>query len=163
MFYLIADGQIIGTANTSEGLPCEWVEADLGPDTHALYLDSGVVKRKPDRPSDLHTWDSDFLEWRAVDSATSALTQNGPDWDGLISDLRGSAIWVKVFQAASTNLAANAAWTLIQSTLTSTRHIEDLQFGISQLRSGMDTDFTKTEVKALNKIFSDRNFAIVLA
>lgn len=160
MFYLISENQIIGTANTSEGLPGDWIEADLGPDSSVLYLESGEIKRKPDRPSDRHYWEPETLQWALAIATLESPPQT--DWDGFVSDLRGSEIWVKTFQAACTSIPANAAWTLIQNTLTSTRHPEDLEFAIATIRSVMSPDFTEEDIATLNKILKDRGFSIVL-
>jgi hypothetical protein len=162
MIYLIDGTEIIGTANTSEGLPNTWVEADMGTDLSKLYLENGEIYHKPDRPSNFHHWDSSKNIWAiAIAHGDSVVVQE--DWDGLISDLRGSDIWAKTFQAACNSLAENAAWTLIQNTLTSTRHPSDLEFSIAALRGAMQPDFSKAEIKKLNTLLKNRGFSIVLS
>jgi hypothetical protein len=101
------------------------------------------------------------LDWVEIVLPNLA-TENGPDWDGLASDLRSSDIWAKSFKAASISIVANSAWTLLYGTLTSTKHLQDLMFAITALRSAMamtdEGDFTKSQIKELNKIMESRGF-----
>ena len=111
MKVLIFENQIAGIAPIDQDpstLPIGYTIAEYDGDVPigSLYFDYGELKLLPQRPS---------------------IAQYGPDWSGLLSDLRGSEVWAKSFVAASNSLAANTAWTLLCSTLTGiSRSVPDL-------------------------------------
>ena len=167
MKVLIADNQIAGIAPDDQDpttLPNGFTIAEYGGEVpiEALYFDNGDLKLIPTKPDGDYQWNG--LEWVEIPPIVfTPPSPIGPDWDGLLSDLRGSEVWAKSFVAASTSIAANSAWTLLCSTLMGTnKHVPDLIFAIGALRAAMaatdDGDYTKTQVTAINKIMIDRGF-----
>jgi hypothetical protein len=138
MKLLISDGFIAGTAEgvDSSSIPLGFTIAEY-PNTvpiESLYCSDGEVQPIPPKPSENCHWNG--IEWVEIVLLNTAI-ENGPDWDGLVSNLRSSDIWEKSFKAASMSIAANSAWTLLYGTLTSTKHLQDLIFAITALRSAM--------------------------
>lgn len=165
MQFLISENQIVGVfpeGENSNNLPTGFTIADFEIESsiESVYFADGRVQLIPDRPSENHVWIGN--KWSEILLAPPNLIDFDPDWVGLISDLRGSQIWVKSFEAASTSIAANSAWTLLYGTLTTTNNLDDLAFSISSLRSAMKLtdggDFTKAQLKSLNKMMTDRGF-----
>lgn len=168
MQVLIFDNQIAGIAPDDQdalNLPSGFTIAEYDGNfpIESLYFSDGEVQVIPTSPPDgNHQWSGS--EWVEIPPITlTFITQYGPNWSGLLSDLRGSEVWEKSFIAASTSIAANAAWTLLCSTLTGTnRHLPDLMFSIGALRAAMINsevgDFTADQVATINTIMVDRGF-----
>jgi hypothetical protein len=165
MQLLIFENQIAGlfpdngdTDNLPIGFTIEEYDGNLP--IESLYFSDGEVKPIPPRPEGDYRWNGS--EWAEIPAiALTPPTPIGPDWGGILSDLRGSELWQKTFEAASSSIAVNAAWTVLQSSLVSTHHAGDLEFSIGALRAAMRDaggDFSRTEVRALNKILADRGF-----
>lgn len=164
MRLLIFDGAIAGEAigMNPESLPAGFsiVEFDGYAPIEGLYYFDEEIRLIPEKPSDRHFWKGS--EWIEVVIEPLPI-ERAADWDGLLADLRGTELWRRTFEAASTSIAANAAWTVLQNTLTSTRHPEDFEFAIGALRSAMaagNGDFTQNQVETLNRLLSDRSFEI---
>ena len=86
-----------------------------------------------------------------------------PDWERLTSSLRGSAVWAKAFGSAMQSIAANAAMTLMLSSLTATHSLQDLRFAFVTLRQIMLTtpglaDFSVTELSFLKTTLAECGF-----
>jgi hypothetical protein len=164
MRLLVLDGLIAGIAGAEveeSSLPTGFTIAEYAEEVpiESLYFLDGEVNPIPDRPSDRHHWNG--KEWVEL-IIQEVIASQASDWEGLLSDLRSSVFWQKAFQAASTSLPANAAWTVLQSSLTATRHSEDFEFAIGALRRAMAAgdggDFTQNQIKMLNKMLADRGF-----
>lgn len=164
MQVFIFDNQIAGIAPDGQDpstLPSGFTIAEYAGDVaiESLYFVNGSLELIPTKPDGAYQWDGS--EWVEIPTVTF-ITQYGPDWSGLLSDLRGSEAWAKSFMAASTSIAANAAWTLLYGTVTNTKHLPDLMFAIGALRIAMvDTeggDFTEAQVNTINAIMADRGF-----
>lgn len=163
MNLLIAEESIVGTCEEIDEsrLPSGFKILEFPEETpiENLYYSEGKIFKKPEKPSEDHFWSN--THWGLLRNRNLVSSMIGSDWDGLLGDLRGSDIWRRSFEAASTSIAANAAWTLLQSTLVSTRHPDDFKFAIEALRQAMRAstgDFTKSQVVDLNEILSKRNF-----
>ena len=167
MQVLIFENQIAGITPDDQdalNLPGGFTIAEYDGEVaiESLYFDNGELKLIPEKPEGNHQWSGS--EWVEIPPITlTFITQYGPNWSGLLSDLRGSEVWEKSFIAASTSIAANAAWTLLCSTLTGTNmHLPDLMFSIGALRVAMINteggDFTADQVATINTIMADRGF-----
>lgn len=119
----------------------------------SLYYDNGNLNLIPPAPDGGYNWNGrvwlDFM--------------HGPNWEGLLSDLRCSEVWAKSFVAASSSLPANAAWTVLYSTLTGiSRSLPDLMYAVGALRLAMiasgEGDFTDDQVVIINTIMINRGF-----
>ncbi|MBW4443070.1 MAG: hypothetical protein KME10_17890 [Plectolyngbya sp. WJT66-NPBG17] len=126
-----------------------------------LFWDGFEIQIKPARPSDLHFWQNN--QW-TLPEFTAPVTEN---WTGLIDSLRGTLIWQKSFTAAGRTVRANAAWTLLYGTLTSTQSLPDLAFAIAELREAMRGitaigDFTSEELDSLNQKLEANHFSLRL-
>lgn len=146
------------------------------------WIESAPIVISPIRPEGNYQWNgSEWIESPAFSVPTTRPDGNyqwngsgwveippivippiGPNWAGLLSDLRGSEAWAKSFGAASVSIAANSAWTLLYGTVTNTKHLPDLMFSIGALRSAMASsevgDFTDSEIDSINAIMTDRGF-----
>jgi hypothetical protein len=181
MLFLIYDGQLSGTTIATDSLP-EGFEAVEGPDLplERVYWDGSQVQAKPTQPSSLHYWDGVSHQWQLPEPVSLAIaTPSSPeDWDGLTNALRNTAVFAKVYGAATQpeastiaaltkTLKANTAYTLLMDTLSKTHHSGDLQFAIAQLREVMATiaaigDFTPEELAWLNQHLKSNGFEIRL-
>lgn len=167
MQVLVFDNQIAGIAPEGQDpstLPSGFTIAEYDGEVaiESLYFDNGELKLIPPSPDGDYRWDGS--EWVEIPPVVfPPFIPIGPDWAGLLSDLRGSEVWAKSFVAASTSIAANSAWTLLYSTLTGTnRHFPDLMFSIGALRNAMAAteggDFTADQVATINTIMTNRGF-----
>ena len=167
MQVLISENQIAGIAPNDQDpstLPSGFTIAEYDGEVpiESLYFINGSLELIPPSPDGNYQWNGS--EWVEIPPIVlTFITQYGPDWSGLLSDLRGSDVWEKTFRAASSSSAANAAWTLLYGTLTGTnRYLPDLMFSIGALRSAMAAteggDFTEAQVSTINAIMSDRGF-----
>lgn len=85
------------------------------------------------------------------------------NWAGLESELRNSPVWARAFDAASRSVRANAAFTLVLTTLTTTHSLTDLRFGWEQLRACMReqaslSDFGVEELEFVRQALERCNF-----
>ena len=78
-----------------------------------------------------------------------------PDWERL---LRSSGAFVpKAQTTTNTN-----AFTLLVGALTSIRTVGYLEMSLAQVRTGMPVPYTASEIKALNKLFSDCSIPLTI-
>ena len=165
MDWLISQNQVVGifdpNAMQSDKLPSGFsiVEGADGL-IDAVYYDPGSssVKLKPDQPSDRHYWDPNLREWVELQSVDTT----GPRWEGLLSTLRGSPLWAKVFTASKANLDCNSSFTVLYGTLSSDRNIDTLEWAIGAMRASMVAasigDFTADEIAEINTMLSSNRF-----
>lgn len=165
-FLLIANNQIASPL-TDEPLPETaiptgflQVETAFSLPIAQLYWDGETVLVKPDRPSPNHYWDETTKEWIApfVPEPTIA-----PNWLGLVAALRNSAIWAKVFDAASRTLKAQNAFTLLYGTLITVHNLDDLRLAIYLVREAMRGisaigDFSADELAWIGDRLSENGF-----
>lgn len=89
------------------------------------------------------------------------------NWQGLENSLRASPIWQKCFEVSMLSLPAQSATTLLLSTITSTRNLQDLEFAIGFLRQQMQTlpvgDFTTQEITLMNQALEANGFSLRLS
>lgn len=169
MQVLIFDNQIAGIIPDGQDpltLPSGFTIAEYLEDVaiESLYFVNGSLELIPIKPEGDYQWDgSEWVEIPPID--LTFITQYGPDWSGLLSDLRGSEVWEKSFIATSTSIAANSAWTLLYGTVTNTKHLPDLMFSIGALRNAMVNteggDFTADQVATINTIMTNRGFPTI--
>lgn len=87
--------------------------------------------------------------------------ENQPNWDGLLSDLRGSTYFAKVYAAAERNTTIQAAYTTTLSTLNSRNpNLNDLSFSLSRTRATMGELLTSSDIADVNNILLKHNFPI---
>lgn len=111
-----------------------------------------------------------FLRWQQsgnIPELVKPAVPISPNWDQLTNQLRNSAIWQKVVQAALVFPKAQFWYNLIYGSLTSTNNLADLQYALGALRSAMTEtaigDFTASEISAINMLLKNNNFTIVLS
>jgi hypothetical protein len=120
-----------------------------------------------DRPSSQHIWNVD--QWQL---------QLKPDWTGLMDDLRGSAVYTKIWIAAreaeagtiaalKKTVKANTALTLLQDSF-KTENLDDLQFAIATLRDDLSAisligDFNSEELDWINGLLESHQFPFRLS
>lgn len=162
-YFFLQNGQIVGTTD-DPNIAIAGFEIAEGVDlpVEQLYWNGSEICPKPERPSPLHVWER--LEWILPFVATL----ERENWDGLVSSLRGTAVWAKVYTAASRTLKANVSWTLLYGTLTRTHNLQDLQFAIAEIREAMAGisaigDFTSEEIEQINQILMLNGFELELA
>jgi len=90
------------------------------------------------------------------------------DWNRLTELLRGSALWNKAFTASMQSVAANAAFTLLLTTLTSTHAIVDFSFAVRTLRQILQsdpglTDFSDNDLDSFKNMLSECGFNPAIA
>ncbi len=156
-----ASGEVVGVA--IEGINPGNFEIVQGPEAASrdeVYFAEGQIQRKPERPSDRHSWINN--EWQ--------LPPNPPiterDWDGLFKALQNSSVFGKIYASATENLRSNAAYTLLFSTLTTTHNYEKFVWAIAELREGMKLastgDFSQVDIDWINSVFSECGFDLQL-
>ena len=77
-----------------------------------------------------------------------------PNWTGLESALRNSSAWAHAYSQSEETVKANAAFTLLLTSLTATHNEDDLRFAWLRLRELMGTQSSLTD-------FSDEQLAFV--
>lgn len=161
MDWWISDGEIIGPAIA--GINPSNFEIVAGPEAASrdqVYYNLGQIFIKPDRPSDRHIWLQN--EWQLLTTQSPSAI----DWVGMLNSLRGSTIFGKIYQASTEDLRVNTAYTLLTSTLVSTHNLEDFEWAIEELRTGMLNtsigDFTSDDVNWINSQLESYGFTIVL-
>lgn len=169
-YFLIENGQVIGLIDDPTALPGRDIRP--GPDgllTYQVYINAkGEILAKPEQPSPMHVWDESAKIWVELSPPSMEIAPIFQNWDGLLTELRGSAFFAKCFGAAERTLKANAAWTLLYGTLTRTHHLEDLMFSLFKMREAMSGiaaigDFTDEEIEQVNKILTESGFELQLA
>jgi len=142
MQFLILEQQVAGAAEQypDSAVPNGGKIVD-GPDLPIgqVYWDGRKVKKLPKAPSANHFWDVLSREWKEVAPLADSLSEL-PDWQGLADALRGSEVWAAWFEAAASNLRANAAATLLLASLLNTKNAGDLHFALEQLDKAMTED-----------------------
>jgi len=162
----IYDGQVAGECAENvalESYPSGFtlVEAPDGMDAILtdLYWDGTNVIEKPSQPSPEHYWNAQSNEWELPIIPTQLAIAN---WQGLTSQLRGSAAWGHAYLSSEKTLKANSAFTLLLATLTSTHAIEDLVWALARLREAMQAiatgDFTTEELESIGQILDANGF-----
>lgn len=85
---------------------------------------------------------------------------SAPDWVGLLSEVRGTPIFAKVYAASKLSLPIQSAYTLLLSTLTSTEpHINDLAFALQDLKANM-LNLNADDIKFINQTLAKYHFPI---
>lgn len=80
-----------------------------------------------------------------------------PNWNQLVADLRGTAVFGKAFTTAAPN-----PWSLLLTSLTTTHLVEDLSFALYAVRASMPIDFTESEIAEINQKLAANNFEFQL-
>jgi hypothetical protein len=87
-----------------------------------------------------------------------------PDWDGLINQLRATALFGKAASTSNTN-----AFTVLMAALNSNAaandpgRLADFQYAIAQVRKGLLlNDFTTAEISQFNQILKDNRFSFTV-
>ena len=177
MHYFISEsGEIVGTTDDPTVELAGHTVHD-GPDAppDALYFDGEKVAFKPDRPGENCFWSVPDRAWVCPEPPAEIVVT---DWDGLVNSLRGTAVFAKIYVAATqpeTNtiaaltktLKANTGYTLLMDTLTKTHNLQDLQFALGQLRAALGSistvgDFTADEIAWINERLVAHHFPIQL-
>lgn len=86
-----------------------------------------------------------------------------PDWGKLLTSLTGSPYFLKGYQASKKTLAANTAFTLLMTTITSTKNLETFAFSFQDLMSAMKSssqieEYTTEDLQEIAVILTDCNF-----
>lgn len=163
MYFLIQHGQIAGTIDDPTAkIPGFKIVEGIDLPAEQLYWDGAKIQERPERPSSLHYWQDN--QWVMVESV---IAQNASNWAGLVEGLRGTAAWAKTFSAAGRTLRANAAWTMLYGTLTTTHNLADLQFAVTEMRDamiGISTigDFAPEELTEINELLESNGFELRL-
>lgn len=174
-FYLVANGQIMGDSSTQvDALPDGW-QCIEGPELADPYFDGEAIQPKPAQPSQQHRWNLETHQWELPAMPTPVIVE---DWKGLENDLRGSDVYAKLYTAITqpeTNtiaaltkmMRANAAYTLLMTTITTTHALPDFYFAITELRTVLGTistigDFSSEQIAFINQKLEDRGFSLRL-
>lgn len=157
-FALIYDNQFAGIASSDQGLPNGFtaIETDR---TEGIYYDpvTQTIKDIPERPSIDAIWTG--TEWLVP---TPFVPPVLPDWQGLVQDLKGSAVYQKVYGLAGTSLAACRDWSLLLAILGGFYDEQSLQNVLTSIRALLASegqDFTTTELQFIQRVLSDNNFS----
>jgi hypothetical protein len=161
-YYWITNNQLAGRsgANVPESQwPANYQLAE-GPDHpyEELYWTGEAVAIRPPKPDGNYVWS--LTEWVEVIIPTPEPT---PNWLGLESALRNSAAWAHAYDQAEETVKANAAFTLLLNSLTSTHNEDDLRFAWLRLRELMQTqasltDFSAEQLEFVTEALSDNGF-----
>jgi len=152
MYYWIADNQLAGFSEVS--IPeANWPQGETlveGPDHDysELYWTGSAVAIRPPKSDGNYVWN--LTEWEEVVIPTP---EPAPNWTGLESTLRNSSVWAHAYDQAEETVKANAAFTLLLTSLTSTRNEDDLRFAWLRLRELMQTQSTLTDFSAEQLLF----------
>jgi hypothetical protein len=163
-YFWINNEEIAGYSET-------WVEPELYPSGFALvegldlpigrlFWNGAAIVQKPEQPSPEHFWNHESNAWEIV---VIPIPEPLPDWQGLTSQLRGSAAWGRAYTSSERTLKANSAFTLLLTTLTSTHAVEDLVWAIAKLREAMVAiaaigDFTTEELAGIAQALQTHGF-----
>jgi hypothetical protein len=151
-YYWITGDQLAGSSETA--IPeANWPQGETlveGPDHDysELYWTGDTVAIRPQRPDGNYVWN--LTEWVEVIIPAPEPT---PNWIGLESALRNSAAWAHAYDQAEETVKANAAFTLLLTSLTSTHNENDLRFAWLRLRELMQTQQTLTDFSAEQLLF----------
>jgi hypothetical protein len=148
-----------------------WIEPELCPSgftlvegldlpISSLFWNGTAIVQKPEQPSPEHFWNHESNAWEIV---VIPIPEPLPDWQGLTSQLRGSAAWGRAYASSEKTLKANSAFTLLLTTLTSTHAVEDLVWAIARLREAMQAiaaigDFSPEELEFLRSALDANHF-----
>lgn len=100
------------------------------------------------RPSANHVWNG--KEWQE---------ESLPNWDGILDDVRGSALFNKVYAASQTNPAIQSDYMLLTATLMSrSPAVADLQFALNQIKSKLGVMLTFANIQQINDLLKKYNF-----
>jgi hypothetical protein len=129
-----------------------------------LQIKNGVAisysRYKPN--TDLDTWISVSEDDERITGFLNVTVQ--PDWDKLLSSLRGSTLFSRAYAGGDESLAVQNAFTLIQVSLSSSRNLDDLTFAFNRLRDALKNtgvgDFTTEELQAIASLLTDSNFSL---
>lgn len=131
-----------------------------------IRLSDGAII--PDDPGNFD-W-VQYQQWLEIEGNTpdpSDVPLQPANWQGLENMLRASAIWQKAFEVSMLSLPAQSATTLLLSTITSTRNLQDLEFAIGFLRQQMQAlpvgDFTTQEITLMNQALEANGFSLRLS
>lgn len=113
----------------------------------------------------------EYASLRKVDLTTQKIISDDssmpvitPNWQGLTSKLRGTALFGKVYVAAKTDLNINVPFTLLTATLNSGNpNFNDLQFALFDLRGNMGSSLLESDIDQLNEVLADNNFEIIIS
>jgi hypothetical protein len=112
--------------------------------------------------TDLDTWISVSEDDERITGFLNVTVQ--PDWDKLLSSLRGSALFSRAYAGGDESLAVQNAFTLIQVSLSSSRNLDDLTFAFNRLRDALKNtsvgDFTTEELQAIASLLTESNFSL---
>jgi hypothetical protein len=112
--------------------------------------------------TDLDTWISVSEDDDRIADFLNATVN--PDWDDLLSSLRGSTLFSRAYAGGDESLAVQNAFTLIQVSLASSRNLSDLTFAFNRLRDALKNtsvgDFTTEELQSIASLLTESNFSL---
>jgi hypothetical protein len=92
-------------------------------------------------------------------ASNAAPTITLPNWRNLLNQVRGSAIFGKIYEAAKKSTQVQAAYTLILDTLTAVEpSTQDLFFGLSELHSAMGSSLIADDLNTINSLLKTNSF-----
>lgn len=167
MFYLINNGQIVGSADSADNLPkdffaVEYEESELS----QIYWDGEAIQLRPSKPSGEFFWSNQSNSWEAIASRINS-TRTTEDWGLLTNLLQSSQPWIKAYAASERTLKANTAYTTLLMTLLNVRQVDTLEWSIARLREAMEGisnlgDFSIDEIIDINGKLQQSNFTLRL-
>jgi hypothetical protein len=162
MYFWIKENQLAGTSESAipeENWPLNetLVEGPDG-DYSEFYWTGDAVAVRPPKPEGNYVWD--LTEWVEVVTPTPEPVAN---WVGLAATLRNSPAWAHAYSQAEETVKANAAFTLLLTSLTSTYSEDDLRFAWLRLRQLMQTqsslsDFSAEQLEFVANALTDNGF-----
>lgn len=102
-------------------------------------------------------WDSSRWVEGMYDALALQTAEPTTNWRKLQDTLRGSIAFGRAMATSNTN-----AWALLLFALGTSHSVDDLNFAIAQVRSGMSSDFTAEEIEFINTALSDSGFDLRL-
>lgn len=110
----------------------------------------------------------DGMQWReglSSEEIEEALRPKEPQWEQLLTELRGSPAWTKAANAALSKNSIQGFWTMLYITISSVRNLDDFNLALTGLRQEMSKaaigDFTGNELASLNEILVGCGFPAV--
>ena len=82
-----------------------------------------------------------------------------PNWRNLLSSVRGTPLFGKIYEAAKKSTQVQAAYTFILDTLTASEpSTQDLFFGLTELQTAMGASLLAEDVSTINTLLKANNF-----
>lgn len=131
MYFIVKDNQVVGYADSQDAQLPEGFQLVQGPTldpAEAMVEDGQIVPKPEPEPEVIQTVPT-------------------PDWPGLLSDLRGTALFNKAISTANPN-----AFSTLLFALGSSHNVQDLAFAIAAVRQGLEDDYTTEEIGQFNQL-----------